>query len=91
MHQCFQKIRCSNRTTVKKDEQILLQQITFTKREIREAEKKGLEPQVEELQKGLTTQESKLSDNISNKTKEAILKHISDLSDESNNLSNLKM
>ena len=91
VHKCFQKIRCPNRPTVQKEEQIMLEQITFTKREIRVAEKKGMELQTEDLKKVLINQESKLADKIVNKKKEAILKHITDLSDESKNLSNLKV
>lgn len=91
VHKCFKKIRCPNRPTVQKEEQIMLEQITFTKREIRVAEKKGMELQTEDLKKVLINQESKLADKILNKKKEAILKHITDLSDESKNLSNLKV
>lgn len=50
-----------------------------------------MELQTEDLKKVLINQESKLADKILNKKKEAILKHITDLSDESKNLSNLKV
>ena len=45
-------------------------------------EKKGLESQACELERRLSELETRLSEIISNKNKDKVLKHISDLSDE---------
>ena len=88
---CFQKIRLTNKENSSKIEEELLKQISIIKKELNLLEKKKVEIGVIEMKKRLTCLESEISSFNYEKRKDIILNHINQLSDESNNLNNLKM